>query len=144
MGLQELEKIKTFIVARLDEREQSSEGAGRLAWLTFRTANNEILYTTAAASNDDEAADMWVVDGREVTGSFDVQVMYDEKADRAEVAVLRKLLELHTMPFIVPTPDGDEDIDEHYCAEDGRPQPCDTLHLLASLWSEHDDYEGTV
>lgn len=86
--------IAEFLLARIAEDERQAEGAGKLAWLTFRNSDGSMRYTAAASSGQDPHDAIWVVDGREVTTeSNTVQVMYDETRIRAECQAKRQIVE---------------------------------------------------
>lgn len=80
-----------FIKARLDEKAARARGAGRIAWLTYRDADGQMLYTTVASGAGDDA---WIADGKELPEPASVSVVFDEAQEFREVAAMRAILAL--------------------------------------------------
>lgn len=79
-----------FLNARLDEDEATASYAGpaRIAWLTYRDADGQMLYTTVAAGEDHAP---WVADGKELPPPASARVVYDPARVLREVEAGRHL-----------------------------------------------------
>lgn len=144
-----------FLTARWIEIEAGSEGAGLVAWLTYRDPDGQMRYTTVAAATV-EAPDYWVVDGRDARETAHVKVVYDEREVRADISAKRAILELHALVHrnIGWAEDADTEYEElpvcglcvpkhsHFPSRPAVPiGGCLTLRLLALPFAAHPDYD---
>ena len=77
--------------ARLDEDEATVSYAGpvRVAWLTYRDDEGQMLYTTVAAGDDHSP---WCAAGKELADPASVRVIYDPARMRRYVEAGRAII----------------------------------------------------
>lgn len=87
--------ITAFLTARLDEDEAAAyySGPARVAWLTYCDDSGRMLYTTVAASNDED--DPWVADGHDLPSPTAACIVFDPARVLAEVKAKRRVLARH-------------------------------------------------
>ena len=161
----DLAAMTAFAEARLAEDEAAARYAGpaRVAWLTYRDSEGQMLYTTVAAGEDHAP---WVADGHELPEPASARTVYDPARALREVEAGRKLLAvIQAMPHdyvdadtwhscsqaVDPHPDSDDDtgpgsgcLDEERagkscdCGRDARARRM--LAAIVMRWSSHPDY----
>lgn len=91
------DELTAFLSARLDERAEASQGAGVVAWLTYRDAQGGMNYTTVAALSletvdGDLVKAPWCAGGELLPEPSSVTVIYDEREVRADIAAKRAII----------------------------------------------------
>lgn len=128
-----MKDLVAFIDSRLDEDEKAAQlsGRGRVAWLTYRDDEGQMLYTTVAASDDFSP---WFADGHELPEPASADNIYDQARALREVAAKRDIVrrcwahmnELDTYPSDLVSP---------------RAVLARTvLVALATAWNDHPEY----
>lgn len=128
-----------FLSARLDERAKASQGAGVVAWLTYRDAQGGMNYTTVAAlaletADGDLIKAPWCAGGELLPEPSSVTVIYNEREVQADIAAKRHILKHHG--------------DTHDCGDPRSWESpyvgCCDLRILAAIYSDHPDYPPRV
>lgn len=124
-----------FLTARYDEAEALARyaGSGQIAWLTYPRADGQMHYTTVAAGH---AGDVWCADGKELPEPASVRVVYDQAQRLADIALKRAILAEHGPSEIEP--------EACRCCKGCLALPCPTVRHLATEFSGHADYPGTL
>jgi hypothetical protein len=160
----DLAAMSAFAEARLAEDEATVRYAGpaRIAWLTYRDDEGQMLYTTVAAA---DGCGPWVADGKELPEPASVLTMYDPARALRDIESARKLLAvIQAMPHLHLDEDSwyscSQAADPHPgpwgngpgsgCLDENRAgKPCDcgrdarARRLLAAIvmrWATHPDY----
>jgi hypothetical protein len=137
--------ITEFLNARLDEDEATARysGPALIAWLTFRDGDGQMLYTTPAASDAGDQG-IWAADGRELPEPASARVVYDPARILREVEAKRAILAEH-QPVVAGlqsvTGEGCRTCDETGVGVVSPGWPCATVRALASVFSDHADYD---
>jgi len=127
-----------FLSARLDERAKASQGAGVVAWLTYRDAQDGMNYTTVAALNletvdGDLVKAPWCACGELLPKPSSVTVIYDERTVRADIAADRKLIAAYEKTLNEPLPEPEDAASWRLALEYA-------LALRAAVYSDHPGY----
>jgi hypothetical protein len=121
--------LTEFLLERIAEDEAQilnhwdSDGRARIATMWVGDEG----YTTVASDHADEH---WCADGREVADPRHVRILFDSARALAECAAKRRIIEAHPAQTLF-------DVGCDVCANDG---PCDTMRALASVYSDHPDF----
>lgn len=137
-----------FLNARYDEEAERAQAAGEslIAWLTYRTDDGQMHYTTVASGDATAEAvdDVWVADGKELPAPAQVLVVYDPARVLREVEAKRRIIAEHYCPDEL---DADEQPHCGFCDKALRMNdmqgtwPCLHLRLLALPYADHPDYD---
>lgn len=129
-------RIAKFLLARFTEDEQAALGAGGKAWRTDRVADE----TPAVVDSDG-----WGMVYRESSALPEVPVhivRHDPARVLGECAAKRRIVELHE-PQDHPAHAGYGA--RRFCGvcggDNAYESPCDTLRALASVYSDHEDFD---
>lgn len=138
-----------FLRTRLDAAEQAvhEAGEGRVAWLTYRTDEGGMHYTTVASGTEDAASvdHTWIADGKELPKPAHVHVFYDSAQALREIEAKRRIIEEHApskTPGVALAERGCRScITAQKWDDRAAESNCLTLRLLGEAYDGHPDYQ---
>lgn len=128
-----------FLRARFDEDDRAARAAGAEPWnaMTEETPDGENIYYTIETRTPPRAVVESLGTGPDAEARIDHMARHHPDRVLRQTTALRAVVGLHERlggpaPFCI-TCDAPEGIP-------GRPDGCDTLRHLATIWSTHPDY----